>query len=146
MAISVVSATIAGCGVDVIDPNEFRFLAPLTIEKVEVASAIIDTGGGYEVLLRSTYDLPIVDTVDVVTFRGIERVAVTAPFNYTTGSIGAVSDGAIVGISTCDCNGLGFEFFRKTGLVLALDFDFRQAAFQTTAPLEGVRILFDDPP
>ncbi len=135
-----------GCGVELRDPGEFRFLAPLIIEKEEVASAIIDTGGGYEILLRSTYDLPVVEEVDVVTFRGLERVEVVGPFNYATGSIGAVSHGAIVGISTCDCNGLGFEFFRKTGLVLALDFDTRLAAFLDAAPLAGVYIPFAAPP
>jgi len=128
------------------DPSDFRFLAPLIIEKKEVASAIIDTGGGYEILLRNTYDLPVVDEVDVITFRGLERVRVVGPFNYATGPVGVVSNGAIVGISTCDCNGLGFEFFRKTGLVLSLDFDARQAAFLHAAPLGGVILPFADPP
>ncbi len=144
--ICVVFSLQNGCGVELRDPSEFRFLAPLIIEKEEVASAIIDTGGGYEILLRHTYDLPVLDEVDVITFRGQERVEVVGPFNYATGAIGAVANGAIVGISTCDCNGLGFEFFRKTGLVLALDFDTRQAAFLDDAPSVGVSIPFTNTP
>lgn len=105
------------------------FTVPLKVEGQSVGPAILDTGGGFEVMLREPYGLEVVEEIEVLAFAGTRNVELTEPFDYVAGGIGAQADGAIIGGPICDCNGLGFQFFRKTGLTLALDFAGLQAAF-----------------
>jgi len=119
---------------------------PLTIDGTEVDPAIIDTGGGYELMLRDAYDLRIVDLTEVVAFGGREIVGVTEGFPYSAAGWEAVADSALVGVSTCDCNGLGFHFFQKTGVVLGIDFGDSIARFLTWEPADGTRLSFKPPP
>ncbi len=149
--LSVLSVVIAllpgtGCGSAVETPPAPLFTVPLTIEGEPIGTALVDTGGGYEVMLRRSFGLDIVDSVEVVVFGGAETVDVTEGFAYSAGGIDAVADAAIVGASICDCNGLGFHFFRKTGVVLGLDFSGPAVAFLPLAPLQGVRIDFSPSP
>jgi hypothetical protein len=79
-------------------------------------------------------------------FGGNESVRVTEGFRYNVGEWETVADAAIVGLSVCDCNGLGFFFFRKTGAVLGLDFSDLTTEFLAAAPGGGVSIPFEPPP
>lgn len=141
---SAVGAT--GCGTRFGGEADGLFTVPLEVEGNSVGSAILDTGGAYELLLREDFGLPVVGEAEILSFAGRERVAVTSGFNYTAGGIKTVSDGAIVGLSICDCNGLGFKFFRKTGVVLGLDFPNAAAAFFLSVPETGVVLPFEPPP
>ncbi len=137
---------LAGCG-DIFGPVPAPlFSAHLTIEGESVGSAIIDTGGDYELMLRESFGLEIVDTAEVLAFGGKELVGITEGFTYTAGGWEEATDGALVGVSACDCNGLGFHFFRKTGTVLGLDFTQRRAKLSPVAPIGGVTIPFMFPP
>jgi hypothetical protein len=118
----------------------------LSIDGNAVEPAIIDTGGGYELMLRDAYDLRLVDVTEVVAFGGREVVGVTEGFPYSVGGWSTQADAAIVGLSVCDCNGIGFHFFRKTGAVLSVDYGSATAAFLASAPTGGVEIAFSDPP
>jgi hypothetical protein len=122
------------------------FMTPLIVDDVSVGEAIIDTGGAYEVILREDFGLALVDTVEVLAFHGPEHVAVTEPFPYTAGGVSAKADFALVGLSACDCNGLGFRFFRKTQTVLSLDFTTFSADHVRVVPPDGVAIAFAAPP
>ncbi len=108
--------------------------------------AIIDTGGGYEVMLRERFGLKVIDIVEVLAFGGKELVELTEGFAYEAGGVRAVADAALVGLSVCDCNGLGFHFLRKTGVVLGLDFSEESATFQATLPDGGILLPFTSPP
>lgn len=142
----LLTAMAGGCG-DIFAPNPAPlFSAPLTIDGDPVGSAIIDTGGGYELLLRDSFGLTVVDTAEVVAFGGKEVVGLTEGFEYTAGGWPAVASSALVGLSVCDCNGLGFFFFRKTGAVLVLDFPNLQASFLPFMPHEGTLLSFEPPP
>jgi hypothetical protein len=112
----------------------------------DVGDAIVDTGGAYEVILRNHFGLAVVDTVQVLGFYGPEHVAVTEPFPYSAGGVSATAEFALVGLSACDCNGLGFRFFRKTQTVLELDFTTMLAAHRSSAPADGATIVFAVPP
>lgn len=145
-ALGLAAAWSGGCG-EVLSPSPAPlFTVPLTVEGVSVGNAVIDTGGGYEVLLSEPFGLSLVDTVEVLAFGGREIVAVTEPFTYSVGGTEATADFALVGLSVCDCNGVGFRFFRKTGTVLALDFPAGRADFTTFAPDGGVSLAFEPPP
>lgn len=122
------------------------FVTPITIEGKSIGSAIIDTGGRYDLVLRSDFGLRIVDSADILAFNGREQISLTESFQYEAGGIPSRAETAIVGISICDCNGLGYFFFRKTGTVLGLDFNRLQAEFHTTVPAGGVTIPFAPPP
>lgn len=139
-------ATAGGCGDIFRSAQAPLFTAPLVIGERAVDPAIIDTGGGYELMLREDFGLNVVDVAEVVAFGGRERVRVTEGFDYTVGNWSATADAALVGISVCDCNGLGFFFFRKTGAVLALDFPNLRASFLPSIPPGGVRLSFERPP
>lgn len=136
-----------GCG-DLLSPPapEFPFSLPLHVDGRPVGKAIIDTGGGYEVLLKEPYGLTIIYETRVVAFAGSELVSVTEPFTYAVGGFETFAPGALVGVSTCDCNGLGYHFFRRTGMILALDFSTQTADFVLSPPDDGVLILFSEPP
>ena len=139
-------ALAAGCGEIPVARPAPLFNVPLSIEGEPVGSAIIDTGGGYELLLRDSFGLQVVDTVEVLAFGGQEVVGITEGFQYTAGGWDSTADAALVGLSVCDCNGLGFHFFRKTGAVLGLDFANPRAMFLPVAPAGGVTIPFQPPP
>ncbi len=117
------------------------FTAPLEIDGENVGHAIIDTGGGYELMLRSRYGLDVIETVEVLAFTGRRLVGFTETFPYTAGGIETSADGAIVGLEVCDCNGIGFQFFRKTGAVLGLDFPTGEAEFHPQTPEAGGVVL-----
>jgi hypothetical protein len=135
-----------GCG-DIFAPDPAPlFKAPLAIDGSAVDPAVIDTGGGYELMLRESYDLRIVDQTEVLAFGGWEVVGVTEGFPYSVGGWQTTAEAALVGVSVCDCNGLGFHFFRQTGAVLGLDYEGLHAEFLTTPPAGGVMIAFSDPP
>lgn len=136
----------AGCGSRIVGDSGRLFTVPLEVEGIPAGLAILDTGGAYELLLRRDFGLPVIGEVEILTFAGRERVQLTSGFNYSAGGIKTVSDGAIVGLSICDCNGLGFKFFRKTGVVLGLDFPSAAAAFFLSVPESGVVLPFESPP
>jgi len=135
-----------GCGVSNIESPGPLFEVPLLVEGVDVGGAIIDTGGGFEVLLAESAGLEIVDTIDVLLFGGLATVEVTQEFSYRAGGIDATATAAIVNPSICSCNGLGFLFLRKTGLVLSLDFDARSVVFLTEPAEADVFLPFRQGP
>lgn len=120
---------VAGCGGNNVESPGPLFRIPLLVEGVDVGGAIVDTGGGFEVLLAESAGLEIVDTIDVLLFGGLATVDVTQEFAYQAGDINATATAAIVDPSICSCNGLGFMFLRKTGLILSLDFDTPSVVF-----------------
>ena len=141
-----VAILFGGCG-DVLAPRPAPlFTVPLAINDTDVGEAIIDTGGGYEVILRETFGLRIVGEVEILAFGGFETVAMTEGFGYSVGGWNAEADTALVGLSVCDCNGVGFDFFRKTGVVLGVDFATHTATFGPVGPIGGVVLPFAPPP
>jgi hypothetical protein len=146
LLLCVLPALIAGCGDIFGIPPAPLFSAPLAIEGEPVGSAIIDTGGDYELMLRESFGLKIVDTAEVLAFGGVEVVGITEAFTYSIGSVDEKTPGALVGVSVCNCNGLGYHFFRKTGTVVGLDFANQQAVLAPVVPAGGVTIPFALPP
>ncbi len=145
VCILVLSAT-GGCG-DILAPRPAPlFSAPLTIGGAAVDPAIIDTGGGYELMLRDAYDLRVVDLVEVVAFGGREVVGITEGFPYSVAGWDTTAEAALVGVSVCDCNGLGYHFFKKTGAVLGVDYTDVSARFLFYVPTGGVTLAFKPPP
>ncbi len=144
--LTVIGLLAAGCGNTFLPAQQVLFTTPLQVDGIEVGSAIIDTGGGFEVMLREDFGLEIVDAIEVLAFAGAETVEVTEGFNYLVGGIQSFADAAIVGVSACECNGIGFEFFRKTGLVLGLDYLSVSAGFFFDVPEEGITVQFGSPP
>ena len=142
----VLLGTLSGCG-DVLPPRPAPlFEVPLAVDGEPVGKAIIDTGGDYEILLREDFGLKVVSLVEVRVFAGREWVAFTEGFTYSVGPLSSAADGAIVGVSSCDCNGVGVDFFRETGVVLGLSFPEPEVAFLFRVPGEGVSITFERPP
>lgn len=139
-------ATAAGCGNFAESTASRLFSVPLIVQGEPVGEAVIDTGGGYEILLREPFNLDVVGTVDVLAFGGRELVELTEGFAFYAGGIASQTPFAIVGLSACDCNGLGFHFFRKAELVVALDFSSHRVTFLPTLPVDGVTIPFEPPP
>jgi len=137
---------LSGCGPVPATAPPGLFTVPLKVEGQNVGPAILDTGGGFEVMLREPYGLEVVDEIEILAFAGTRNVELTEPFDYVAGGIGAQAGGAIIGAAICDCNGLGFEFFRKTGLTLALDFSGLQAGFVSQPPSIEPVIDFAEPP
>ncbi|MFQ5496132.1 MAG: hypothetical protein ACE5EX_12220 [Phycisphaerae bacterium] len=146
---AIVACTLCvsgGCG-ETFGPRPAPlFTTPLSINGEPVGRAVIDTGGGYEVILQSDFGLNVVDSARVLAFGGSEIVGVTEGFPYVAGGWAANASSALIGVSVCDCNGLGFEFFRNTGAVLLLDFSDAHATFVATVPQGGVTIPFAAPP
>lgn len=142
----IVLGMACGCG-DLFAPQPAPlFSTPLTIDGTSVDPAIIDTGGGYELMLRDAYDLRVVDFAEVVAFGGREIVGITEGFPYSVGGWNTTAEAALVGPSVCDCNGLGFHFFKKTGAVLGIDYRDLSARFLTRTPAEGLALTFQQPP
>ena len=135
-----------GCGAFTENNPAPMFAVPLIVEGKSVGSAIIDTGGGYEVMLRDAFGLEVTGRVEVLAFGGREVVDVTEGFAYSAGGVDAVAEAALIGVSVCDCNGLGVDFLRKTGVVLAVDFPERSAAFLRSVPTGGQTLDFAMPP
>lgn len=145
--LAALSAVLPGCGFDPNPPREFLFSVPLSVNGQSVADAFIDTGGGYEVLLASDLGLRVAGEVDVLAFGGKETVSLSAPFFYSVNGFETNSAGALIGLSTCDCNGIGFHFFRRTGLILELDYPRSRADFVVAVPLiHDLAISFAAPP
>lgn len=122
------------------------FTLPLEINGEHVGSAILDTGGGYELLLRQSYGLTIEGQVEVLAFGGVESVSVVSGFEYSIGGITRTANAALVGISTCDCNGIGYRFLRNADVVLAIDFRSLTADLLAQAPSGPVELTFEAPP
>lgn len=143
LLVAVLSVS-SGCGSVFPQPAPL-FTVPLTVEGQEVAPAIVDTGGGFEILLKESFGLPLLGRAEVLAFGGSEVVEMTTKLTYSAGGYEASAPFALVGISSCECNGIGFHFFRKTGLVLGIDFETRQASFETRIPQIGTLIPFSPP-
>ena len=62
------------------------------------------------------------------------------------GGFSTIADFAIVGLSTCEYNALGYHFFRKSGIVLGLDFTAPGAVFRASVPFGGVTLPFEASP
>ncbi len=137
---------VGGCGDIFAARSAPLFTVPLTIVGEPVDPAVIDTGGDYELMLRDSFGLKVVDNADVLAFGGREQVNITEGFRYTAGGLENTADGALVGLSVCNCNGLGFHFFRETGVVLGVNFASLHAAFLAVVPAGGVTIPFQVPP
>lgn len=144
--VALVLLLFSGCGFTPQPAPGPLFVVPLSINGVDVGPAVIDTGGGYEVMLRDSFGLRTIGDVDVLVFGGREQVEVTEPFLYSAGGFETVADFAIVGLSVCDCNGLGIDFFRESGVVLVLDYPSGTAAFTATVPSGGRTLPFTPQP
>ena len=137
---------LGGCGDFPTGSHAPLFSVPLTVNGESVGNAFVDTGGGYEVLLRQDYGLEIIDTVEVLAFGGTEELLLTGPFAYSVAGYKTVAASALVGLSACDCNGLGFHFFNRTGMILGIDFSGSEVNFLLVPPEGGTFIPFANPP
>lgn len=122
------------------------FSIPVSVNDEPVGRAVIDTGGGYDLMLADGLGLEIVETVEILVFHGIVTAGVTESFRYAAGGFETTADRALVGVDLCDCNGLGFFFLRKTGAVLGIDFARGEATLTTSPPTDGVYMPFAAPP
>ena len=136
----------AGCGQGVLAGADDYLWLPLIVGGEDVGTALIDTGGDYELLLRETYGLKLVGTAEISVFTGTEVVGVTEAVAYQAGGVAGVADFALVGSSICDCNAVGHEFFRQTGTVLAVDFARDRVDLLTAAESGEATIAFASPP
>ncbi len=140
------AGVVAGCG-DVVAPRTSGlFYVPMEVQGESIGRGFVDTGGEFEVLLSRSYGLELVGEVEILAFGGREQVAMTGPFVYSAGGVRARTSGAIVGLSTCECNGVGFRFFRDTGTVLGLNFARREATMLDAVPRGGLEVPFAPPP
>ncbi len=146
LAATGIAIALPGCGWMSPDSPPTLFEVQLKIAGRDVGGAIIDTGGGFEVLLKEPFGLAIVDSAQVLAFGGLQTVELTEPFSYSAGGLETTAPGAIVDASICRCNGLGFEFLRKTGLTLALDFATPTVEFLAGLPEGGVHLPFAKSP
>lgn len=124
------------------------FTTPVTANGTVLESAIIDTGGGFDLMLSDHVGsgLDIIDSVDILAFNGVLTANIAEPFPYSVGDFEAVADQAFVDLGLCNCNALGFFFFRKTGAVLEINFLDGHASFLDAAPGGRAAIPFADPP
>lgn len=148
LATIYLAASVAGCGQDslLLPAPAVLFTTPITVNGQPAGDAIVDTGGGYDLMLRERHGLEVVDTLDILIFDGISSAGVTEPFTYAAGGFEAPATVALVGVDLCDCNGIGYFFMRRTGAVLNLDFERASASFDTVLPRDGVSIPFATPP
>lgn len=147
-ALAVLAAGLThGCGLDLfMPPVAPLFTTPITVNGSPAGNAIIDTGGGYDLMLKERHGLAVIKTLDILIFDGISTAELTVPFTYTAGGFEARAGTALVGVDLCDCNGVGYFFMRKTGTVLGLDFERASASFDLTIPTDAVSIPFAPPP
>lgn len=138
--------TLAGCGQTLGTEPGPLFLVPLSVSNSPAEAAVVDTGGAYELMLRHGHDLPVIGEVQVLIFGGREWVEFTGSFPYEAGGERQVADYAIVGLPVCDCNGVGVQFFRKSGVTLHLDYRTTTAAFVEDTPADGIVLPFQDSP
>ena len=142
----ILGALLSGCGQEAPSGWPDYLKVSLDVAGQQVEPALIDTGGGYELLLREPYGLKLVGTGQIIAFTGAEIVGVTEPFAYAAGGVEAVAGFALVGSSICDCNALGFEFFRRSGIILEVDFPAEKATLHESLPPEGITIPFSERP
>ncbi len=136
----------SGCGSDIGASLPTLFAVPLSINGQPVGDAIVDTGGGFELLLREDFGLPMAGTVEVVVFGGPEHVNVAGPVDFIAGGIASTAKSALVAVSVCDCNGVGINFFRKESVTLTLDFSTPTVVFSDGSIAVGKSIPFEIPP
>lgn len=122
------------------------FTAPLTVAGRSVGTAIVDTGGNYELLLRETFGLEVVGSAEVLALGGREELRLARHVPYVAAGVEGVANQAIIGLTVCDCNGLGIEFLRKHGVVFGIDFPGQDAAFLSEVPDGGRELPFANPP
>jgi len=146
--LALVLGGVVGCDAVVFERRAPLFYTALTVDGESVGDAIVDTGGGYEIILRESFGLKLTDTVEVLAFGGKEFVAVTEPFAYQVADFDGQADFALVGLSTCQCNGVGFHFLRRHDMRLRLDYSTMHADFVSDAPTDegGITIPFVRPP
>ncbi|MCC7291109.1 MAG: hypothetical protein IT449_03490 [Phycisphaerales bacterium] len=136
---------LGGCG-NVLPPAPAHlFYLPLEIEGRPTDPAFIDTGGEFEVLLKDAHGLAIRDEIDILAFTGTERVPLTEPFSYRVGDIELQTQGAIVGLSACVCNGVGLAFLKKSNRVLHFDFPAKTASLVDSVPVEAAVVPLSRP-
>lgn len=135
-----------GCGSYDPTPLSSLFLVPLEINGASAVPAIVDTGGDFEVLLREDFGLAVVGEGRVLAYGGEQSVSVTEGFRYLVNGVEREAPFALIGPDLCDCNGVGFRFFRETGLVLALDFSTGSVRFDPQLPDVGAELRFVEPP
>ncbi len=138
-----VASLISACGNQLGTRPGPLFTVPLEVDGQDAGHAVIDTGGGYELMLRERFGLEVVGEVDVLLFGGRERAALTEAFPYVIGGFPAEANAAFVGLSVCDCNGVGIQFFRKSGVVIVMDFPLLTASFVATVPPGGTTLPFE---
>ncbi len=147
LVLALAAGLVNGCGTDLFTPpNTPLFTTPITVNGRSAGDAIIDTGGGYDLMLKDRHGLSVIKTLDILIFDGITTAELTEPFNYTAGGFGTRAGTALVGVDLCNCNGVGYFFMRKTGTILGLDFARRSASFDSVIPANAVSIPFAPPP
>jgi len=139
---------VAGCGntLTLPAPAAPLFTIPVSVNDQPVGPAIVDTGGGYDLMLADRLGLTVVETVEILVFHGITTAGVTEPFRYAAGGFETTADTALVNVDLCDCNAVGFFFLRKTGAVLGLDFTSGEATLTARSPTGGSYVPFAAPP
>jgi len=137
-----------GCGntLTLPAPAAPLFTVPVFVNDELVGPAIVDTGGGYDLILADRLGLEIIETVEILVFHGITTAGVTESFRYAAGGFETTADTALVDVDLCDCNGLGFFFLRKTGAVLGVDFTSGEATLTARSPTGGAYLPFATPP
>jgi len=148
MAVGLAAAVVGCDGVLVPPTPDNLFTATVVANGTPVESAIVDTGGGFDLILSDRIDLGVnvVDTIDILAFSGVTRADLTEPFVYSVEGFETVANQALVGLDICDCNALGFFFLRKTGAVLGVSFLDGRASFLEAAPRGRAVIPFATPP
>ncbi len=144
--LSLVWLWAGGCGIIAEESPGILFRAPLTVAGKSVGTAIVDTGGNYELLLREDFGLEVVGSAEVLALGGREQLRLARNIPYVAAGLESVADQAIIGLTVCECNGLGVEFLRKHGVVFGIDFPQKDAAFLSAAPDGGSELPFAIPP
>jgi hypothetical protein len=146
LACVLVGVSFSGCGSAAPDYPPALLAVPLAVNGQQVSPALIDTGGGYELMLRQAYGLKITGGAEVLAFGGAEVVSITEGFSFNVNGVPGEAEYALMGLSVCDCNGVGYEFFRNQGLVLEVDLASNTVAFRSAPPYGDAVIPFLPPP
>lgn len=136
----------SGCGQLNTPQTGPLFGVPLAINGEEIGQALVDTGGGYEVMLRESFGLELLGSTKVLAFGGLAELAFSEGFFYSVGDIEGYADRAIVGTAICNCNGVGYTFFQKSGVVLGLDFPDKAVRLLDSLPSGDVVVDYLPPP